>query len=49
MIGAARSFVEVDLSGMVSEMEELDYAEDVEAEGSEITKKDDTLTSVHSV
>ena len=49
MIGAAQSFVEVDLSGMVDKMEEVDYAKDVEAEGSEITKKDDALTSVHSV
>ena len=49
VIGAAQSFVEVDLSGMVDKMEEVDYAKDVEAEGSEITKKDDALTSVHSV
>ena len=49
-VGAAGTFTEVDLSGMTDNAQDIGGIEDdVEAEGSEISKVDDALTSVHSV
>ena len=49
VIGAAKTFLEVDLSEMVKIGEETRGSEeDVDAEESKVSKEDDVLTSVHA-
>lgn len=49
VVGAARTFLEVDHSGMTDNAQDIwSLEEDAEAENSETSKKDDTHTSVHS-